>query len=303
MKKIIGIWVMMLFATSSIIACDVCGSGSGNTYLGLLPGFQKKFMGLRYQHNSLQQHLGPNGERTYLSTRERFHTVEYWGAVNIGSRFRVSAFVPYLWAEKEQSGTRLRTSGPGDISIVGYARVLENAKEGKLQQQAWLGAGVKLPTGKYDENEPNLLQGASNSFQLGSASLDFMLHALYDIRYRNLGLNTNISYRINNVNRYDYKYGNKWVMNYQAYYVWQKGNAILKPHLGLLYETASRDQNDGHLPVWQSGGNIGLGTTGLELSLGKIGFSLNYQQVLWQNLAAGRLKAGNRLMLGINLLW
>jgi hypothetical protein len=65
MKKKIIISLMLLCSTAfTSFACDICGCGVGSYYLGILPEFNKRFIGLRYQHKSLQTHLGPLGQRT-----------------------------------------------------------------------------------------------------------------------------------------------------------------------------------------------------------------------------------------------
>ena len=307
MKKIIIAIILITTSCAGALACDICGSGSGNTYFGLLPGFQKKFLGIRYQYNSLRHHLGPNGENTYLTAREQFHVAEVWGAVNLGKRFRVAGFIPYSFASRRQAGQTQHTNGLGDVSVIGYYKLAGSTDDnpsGAWQHQAWLGAGLKLPTGKYNADETNIAQGAQNSFQLGSGSLDYVFNAVYDIRYKNTGLSTNLSYRLNSSNRFNYQYGDKWNANLQLYsMLGQKNKVTVKPHAGFLYESASRDLNDAHLPVWQSGGDMGLATMGLDVSFGRISVSTSYQHVLFQQLGEDRIRGGNRVMAGLNWIW
>ena len=62
-----------VFATK---ACDICGCGVGTYYLGILPDFNKRFVGLRYQHKQLTTHLGPTGNRTPITADETYESLE-----------------------------------------------------------------------------------------------------------------------------------------------------------------------------------------------------------------------------------
>ena len=57
MKKYIITILLALFSWSAVKACDICGCGVGSYYLGILPEYNKRFIGLRYQHKNLTTHL------------------------------------------------------------------------------------------------------------------------------------------------------------------------------------------------------------------------------------------------------
>jgi hypothetical protein len=64
--------LVLLLAPSKLRACDICGCGVGSYYLGILPEFKKRFIGLRYQHKGLITHLNATGGRSYLTTNETY---------------------------------------------------------------------------------------------------------------------------------------------------------------------------------------------------------------------------------------
>ena len=116
------------------------------------------------------------------------------------------------------SGQRGYKNGFGDVAVMGFYRVFEQSVTTSasklLVHSLWAGAGVKAPTGTYDDGERSAVsQDAPNNFQLGTASTDFMVNAAYDVRLMDAGLNANVTYKINTANRFDYRYGNKLTAN------------------------------------------------------------------------------------------
>ena len=305
MKKLIIASLLTLFTITATKACDICGCGVGSYYLGILPEYNKRFIGLRYQHKTLQTHLGPMGERTPLTADETYQSVELWGGWNIGKRFRVLAFVPYNFNERESQASTGSKDGLGDIALMGYYKFFDHTGNmgGKLLiQSLYIGAGVKLPTGKYEASERLAVQESPNNFQLGTESTDFTLNAAYDVRWNDLGVNANVNYKMNTENKYDYRYGNKFTSNVLIYHKFRVAKVFsVSPNIGVLYETAAKDVESKKYDVAVSGGYSLSAVAGLEFSSKGLSFGANYQNVRSQDLAAGRAKAGNRLMVHMSL--
>lgn len=303
MKKII-ITTILVFAVSASFACDICGCGVGSYYLGILPDFKKRFMGLRYQHKGLTTHISPDGTTSYLTNEETYQTVELWGAFNVGERFRVMGFVPYNFNERINQGKRTGKNGLGDIAVQGYYKLLDKKKTaGKklLVQTLWVGGGIKLPVGEYDPADENINQNTQNTFQLGTGSVDFTVNAMYDVRLQDAGINTNISYKMNTANKYNYQYGNKFTANALAYYKINIKNKItIAPNTGIMYETAQKDFKNISHTVDESGGFSTMATFGAEFNVKQISFGGNYQTPISQELAGNRVLAKDRFMLHVS---
>jgi len=304
LKKII-IGVFLLALSFPALACDICGCGVGSYHIGILPEYNKRFLGLRYQYKSLQTHLGPTGERTPLTADETYQSAELWGGWNFGKKFRVLAFVPYNFNERTSQEATGRKNGLGDIALMGYYNLFSQSGtvgEKLLVQSLWIGAGVKVPTGKYEPTERLAVQESPNNFQLGTASTDFTLNAAYDIRLNDLGLNLNANYKINTENKYAYRYGNKFTANTLVYYKFRVLHKVtIAPNLGLLYETAQKDVESKKYPVAVSGGYSLSAVAGVEVGMKGLSFGANYQNVRSQDLAGGRAYAGNRLMVHMSV--
>lgn len=294
--------LLLLMSTGVTHACDICGCGVGSYYLGILPDFNKRFIGLRYQHKLLTTHLGPTGNRTAITTDETYESMELWGAWNFGARWRAMAILPYNFNTRDVSGAGQTgyKDGIGDIAVMGFYNLFEQAattgNSKLLIHSLWVGIGIKAPTGSYDNSErSSAAQDSPNNFQLGTASTDFTANLAYDIRLMDLGLNANVSYKINTENRHEYRYGNKFTANVLAYYKFNIKNKIrIAPNAGIRYETQTKDVVFGQYDVAQSGGNSLTGVGGVEVNMGRISFGGNYQTPVAQNLADNRVKAGNR---------
>lgn len=307
MKKI-SILCIILLSSCAASACDICGCGVGSYYIGLLPDFKQRFIGLRYQHKTMRSHLGPGGTTSYLTTQETYQTAELWGGWNIGRRFRVLGFVPVNINSRENQGITTSKSGWGDVAAVGYYQLLDRqhttGKGQLLVQSLWIGGGVKLPTGRYEPAERKENEDAPNNFQLGTASTDFTLNAAYDVRLMDVGVNTNVSYKLNTANKYEYRYGNKFTANVLMYYKIRVADKVsLAPNAGILYETAAKDKEAGKFTVDMSGGYSLLATVGMETTIGKISAGVNFQPVISQQLAELRVKAGSRAMVHLTYLF
>lgn len=260
---------------------------------------------MRYRYNTLKTHLGAGGQTSYLTTDESFHTAEVWGGWNINKRFRVMGYIPFNFnTRKNQAGTTSK-SGLGDVGLQGFYQVFDKRKtvgSKLLVHSLWIGAGIKLPTGKYETPEKDPSSPSANLFQLGTGSIDFTMNAMYDIRLQDLGVNTAVSYKINTKNKDDYQYGNKLSLAMQAYYKFRiKKKFTLAPNAGIMYETAEKDL-DGHYESDVSGGHVLMGTTGLEATFRKFAVGAGFQHPFSQDLAGGFVKASNRAMVHISFL-
>jgi hypothetical protein len=298
--------LILIVAFNYSSACDICGCGVGSNYIGILPDFSNKIIGVRYRYNSLQTHLGSGGAITHLTTNEKYHTIEVWGGWNITPNIRVMASVPYAFNQRENQGVSPSKNGLGDVSANGFYQVVNSRttinKSKLLVQSLWVGGGIKLPTGEYNPADKQLNSQSTNLFQLGTASIDFTLNAMYDIRLQDVGLNTVVGYKINTANKYDYSYGNKLNISSQVYYKIKVAKKItIAPNAGLAYENGKKDI-DNKFSVDVSGGKLFLGTVGIETVFKKITIGGNFQTPFSQNLANGFVKAKERVMLHVALV-
>ena len=273
-------------------ACEICGCGVGNYYFGLLPQFRSHFIGFRYQFNKFNTRL--SDDPTQFS-RDFFQTIELWGGWNIGKRFQVLAILPVNFNHQVSDEGTSNTKGLGDVmALLNYKLFDLNSTK-----QIWIGAGIKLPTGKFDIDpaDPDVASKANN--QLGSGSTDFFLNATYNLRVKKWGLSTQALYKINSTNKDKYRFGNKFsASSFVSYTIDTKSITIL-PNAGLLYERSGKSSLQSK-KIGLTGGSLLQGSVGAEFGIKKIAIGFNIQLPLAQDFAENQTKQQLKGMLHVS---
>jgi len=291
MKKIFYVILMtIMISCSKTFACDICGCGVGNYYIGILPQFNHKFFGFRYHVSSYNTRLANDPSQF---SKDLYQTIEWWGGWNLGKRMQILAFVPYNFNHQHSDEGVTQKNGLGDIIVIGNYKLVDvtsvTVSNKQISQQLWLGGGVKLPTGKFevDPNDPDLAAIANG--QLGSGSKDFLLNAMYNIRVNQFGVNSTASYKVSTVNKDQFKFGDKYALTSFAYYALHASKAMISPNVGVLYEHTNPSELQSN-KVELTGGSILNGSLGTEISVRKIAIGFNFQIPLSQNFAQGQTK-------------
>jgi hypothetical protein len=298
MKKIF-LLIVIVCSLCTAKACEICGCGLGNYYIGLLPRFNHKFIGLRYQYRSFKTVLKDNPSQF---SNDHYTTVELWAGWNIGKKWQLIAILPYNYVHQVSDDGITNNNGVGDMALMANYKVFDkvthtNGK--KIMQQLWVGAGIKAPTGKFDIDITGPAIVAIANTQTGSASTDFMLNAMYNVQVNKFGITSGASYKINTANSDRYLFGNKFSANSFLSCNIKKNNCTIIPNAGLLYETTAANQLDKQT-IAQTGGHLFAAAAGIEVGYKKITVGGNVQLPVMQNFSEGQTNLHMKAMLHVS---
>jgi len=220
-------------------------------------------------------------------SKDFYQTIELTGGWKIGKKWQLLAFVPFnLNKQSSDDGISL-ASGLGDITLLANYNVFnkKNTANGKkIKQELWLGGGFKLPTGKFNADEEELLPSANN--QPGTGSLDMLLSSTYSIRINKWGFSTNATYKINESAK-DFKFGNRLDANLFGSYNIATQKVTYSPYAGILFQNMEANSVSKILAE-ETGGKSLQGSAGIEIQIRKISFGTNIQLPIAESISGGQ---------------
>jgi hypothetical protein len=295
MRKFIITGVFILLLQTSF-ACDICGCSSGNYFVGPFPWFHKHFVGVRYTFRTF--HSVVKDDVTEFS-KDFYQTTEVWGGWNIGKRWQLLTFLPFNVNRQESDDGVMKSSAFGDATVIASYNLLSKKTTSKsgngVSQQLWIGAGVKLPTGKFSADEEDFIPSANN--QAGTGSVDLLLNTMYSVRINQWGVSSNINYKINR-DAHNYQFGNRFNASAFVFRSLATPKVTFNPNVGLLYESIEANKLGG-LKVNDTGGRALFAATGMETTFKKIAIGFNAQLPVEQHLSNGQTTARLRGMLHV----
>ncbi len=286
--KSVFIIALLLLTFNSSFACDLCGCNSGNYFIGPLPQFNTHFISLRYSFQ--RYHTTLNGDKSQFSN-DLYQSTELLLGTRIKNKWQLLVFIPYIQSELKSDDGVKRNHGLGDITLNGNYNIMNkltlNKDTNAVDQQLWIGAGIKFPTGKFNVDENEIV--SSTNSQPGSGSLDFLLNTLYVIQLKSWGLNVNVNYKINQ-SAHHFKFGNIFSPTAFLYRSFNLGTLSVNPNIGLIYEDISSNKFNNE-KVADTGGHSLFSSAGLELKLKKLAVGGNILFPMISSLSSGQTVA------------
>ncbi|HRI00318.1 MAG TPA: transporter [Saprospiraceae bacterium] len=283
--------VLFLSLVSYANCCDFCGSNSSGNYFGILPMYGRQHLSVRYQYSSFTTKHFVNDPRPATET---YQTVDIYGRYYPHQRIQLFVFVPLNQFSLKSYPSVQHQSGLGDISLLCNVLMLNSGDSlnKAFKHTLTAGAGVKLPTGRYD-NSTELDHALPQGMQLGSGSVDFISNINYSMRWNKHGVNLDLNSRWNTSNSYQYRYGHRIQLSARYFYWKQLNNCVLLPHAGSLIESIGKDR-DGRKQIDSNSGQAVFASLGMDVVINKFTVGLNAMIPAVQNNADGMVKSNGR---------
>lgn len=276
--------------------CDACGCSASGGSMGFSSMLNPNFVGVRYFHQSYTSRDGIFANSPWID--ENFNTIQAWARIPVSDKIQISALIPYHFHERQAITNSENIAGLGDITVMGLYTLYETQKDSAVfRHKLNVGAGIKIPTGKF--TEANNLGSINQSFQLGTGSWDYSVVSEYVINRKNLGLNTTLNYIFKTENSKNYQYGDQFNYASTLFYLFDLQSIQIVPQAGLAGEIyQSNRQYSMNVP--NTAGDILFGKFGFEIGKDKFSVGVNGMLPINQNLSNHAMKANYRWSINLN---
>ncbi|MEQ9169197.1 MAG: hypothetical protein RLO12_23285, partial [Fulvivirga sp.] len=194
----------------------------------------------------------------------------------------------------------VKSNGLGDPSLLLYYQPFNNwaSITAKWKHALLIGAGLKFPLGKHDEQDQGEI--INRNFQVGSGSLDYLVSMNYTIRKNAIGFNVESGYKINTENEDGYEFGNQLNLSGYTFYLKEFSWLSVLPYGGVYFEHGQKHLSNGFEQV-NTGGQATFASAGLQFYKGSMTLNLIYQTPLSQSFNADNvslIESGDRFSIG-----
>jgi hypothetical protein len=275
--------------------CDACGCSASGGSMGFASMLNTNFIGIRYFNQSYKSTDGLYSNSLWYD--ETYNTVQIWARIPVVKNIQVSVLAPYHFHSRETATGNQNISGIGDITVLGTYQLYQTQKDSAVFVHSWqIGAGVKAPTGKFNESNAG---NVNPSYQVGTGSWDYLLATEYVVKRKKIGLNTMLNYVIKTQNQKYYRFGNQFNYAGTLFYLHETGKFSFAPQLGVAGEIY--DDNEQYKQIVRgTAGSILFGKVGFEVGRDKFSFGANAMLPINQNLTDGKVEANYRWSVNLN---
>ncbi|MBS1781107.1 MAG: hypothetical protein JST70_17405 [Bacteroidetes bacterium] len=294
--------IVLAITPGLLYACNVCGGSANSQNLGVLPQFNKHFIGIQYLSKFFQSYEDID-HISGKSSSDHYQNLQIWGRYTISKRIQLYAFLPYSYNKSNHDGLPVIINGIGDLSMIANYRLIRADDCNPLWKHSLqLGGGIKLPTGNYipvggSEGLPNMLPG--------TGSWDVIANLNYSLQYGKTGLSIDGNYTMNTANNESYKFGNRLNVSILGYHTLVGKGYTLLPFAGIRIECYAKDFEN-YRKHWvddMTGGKVVFATLGLQTFYKRIGFNVSASLPIVQVYSDNLVSAGLKAETGIQLLF
>jgi hypothetical protein len=126
------------------------------------------------------------------------------------------------------------------------------------------------------------------NMQPGTGSVDIPLNMLYTLRYKKMGVNTELGYTLTTANKNGYWFGDRFMSAVRLFYWKNYRNTSFLPQVGAYFEHRGQDW-DGHEFLNYTGGSSVALTAAVDVYFYKFAVGLGIKQPVANNLGGGHI--------------
>ncbi|MEZ4825921.1 MAG: hypothetical protein R3C61_06455 [Bacteroidia bacterium] len=296
MRNISLFVLILILGYGQVWGCEVCGCAATGSMIGIMPQFKGNFISLGWRYSRFYASENLDNGTDY------FHQAEARLGLRVHPRLQVQVVMPYSINTHTAPTEKNSSHGPGDTWVMGDFTVLRSADTSARMFRHYFaaGAGIKIPTGKFDpENQKNPMPA---NFQMGSGSWDFLTHMFYNVRFRSWSLSADLTGRLNTVNADEYLFGNQLAGTTYISYLLRSPSVNIMPFGGIYYEKLGRNVSES---VYQygTGGSGTYAMVGTELQTDHWGARISYTPHLASHYAGGEISGGDRINVNLSFIF
>ncbi|MBL7885815.1 MAG: transporter [Flavobacterium sp.] len=275
--------------------CDACGCSASGGSMGFASMLNTNFVGVRYFNQNYQSTDGLYSNSSWYE--ENFNTVQIWARIPVVKNVQISVLVPYHFHSRQTENGEQKISGIGDITALAMYRLYQTHKDSTyLVHTLQIGAGIKAPTGKFNETNSG---NVNPSYQVGTGSWDYLVATEYVIKRKKLGFNAMLNYVFKTQNQKFYRFGDQFNYAGTLFYLYEKNAFSIAPQIGFAGEVYENNEQHKQI-VRDTAGDILFGKFGFEVGKNKFSFGANVMLPINQNLTGGRVEANYRWSINLN---
>lgn len=295
-KDSISIFTFQRLAMLKDFDCDACGCSASGGSMGFSSMLNANFVGLRYFHQGYSSRNGIFSNSPWVA--ENFNTIQVWSKIPVTNKVQIAALIPYHFHNRALASGIEEIQGLGDASLIATYSIYKTVKDSTvLTHTVQVGAGIKLPTGKFEE--ANNAGTINQSFQLGTGSWDYLFVTEYVLKKKNIGLNSMLNYTLKTENKKRYQFGNQLNYSSTLFYLLNLNTIALVPQLGIAGEVYESNKQYGQ-QVPNTAGEVLFSKFGLEVGRNKLSLGVSAMIPMFQNLSNGNIVAKYRCTLNVN---
>jgi len=300
----IRISVFIVFAcvltwSTSLTACDVCGSGGGNIGIGLLTDYRSNLVRFSYANtrfNSVPEH------GNLVSDKFVQYSLAFRYSLGKTKRFRLALQCPFAVNTRNVEGKSLIEKGLSDIKLTTSYVVLNNLPIGsKSNIYLETGAGFNLPTGKYDEQLHD--KDLPENFNVGKGNLGYIFQMNSILSIQKFGFVFSNNFQLNTATKSGYRFGNQFNSQLTAFKEVAIKNVKWIPNVGLGFDNTTSDNYSNKKEVPGTGGNGFFLSTSFNFKTEQWLAGFTYALPLVEQYAQGEVHAKGRIIGQVSLLF